>query len=93
MTVVPCPEAESIVTVPPCNSTNERTSDKPEAGPTMLRAHGIGLEPVEDLVHGLRWNARSAISHPEIDGIGVPLGDERHGLALAAKNRLHWKGD
>src|SRR6185437_7771484 len=33
VTVVPWPGAESIVTVPPCNSTKERTSDSPRPGP------------------------------------------------------------
>src|ERR1700720_3085731 len=33
VTVVPCPTAEAIVTSPPCNSTNDRTSESPMPGP------------------------------------------------------------
>ena len=33
VTVVPCPTADEIDTVPPCNSTKERTSERPIPGP------------------------------------------------------------
>ena len=43
--MVPLPGAESIVTLPPCSSTNERTSDRPRPVPRCC-------EPIESVSNG-----------------------------------------
>src|SRR5664279_2000853 len=51
----------------------------------MLRAHRVGLEPVEHLVLRLRRNAGAVVGDSEHHRVAAPLGGERDGLARRRK--------
>src|SRR5262245_2135030 len=65
---------------------DERTHKRQaETGTTVLRAHGIRLEPVEHLIHRFRRDARPMVGDAEKYRIRAPLGQKRNSLAFRRK--------
>ena len=97
-TVVPWPTAESIVTVPPCSSTNERTSDRPRPAPRCCEPSECDLEPVEHLVLHLGRDAGAGVGHREHHRVWPPLGRQvtvppagEKPTALASRLNSTWR--